>query len=109
MHAILANEALSEEKPTSRLAWILPCAETEAEATHFSQAVIRAGDQWDRANFPTAKRALHPARMLTKSLNPGPELENGEGQRQTSAGEEHLGWLPAGCRRRPDVSAAICE
>ena len=33
---------------------------------------------------PTAERTLHPARMLTESLTPRPELENGQDPRRTS-------------------------
>jgi hypothetical protein len=33
-----------------------------------------------RGRAPTAERTLNPARMLRESLNPGPELENSQGQ-----------------------------
>jgi hypothetical protein len=47
-------------------------------------------------SFPTAKRTLHPARMLTESLNPGPELENSEvGGRPVRVMSTSAGFLPA--------------
>src|SRR5258706_1566174 len=40
-----------------------------------------------RGQAPTAERTLDPARMLTESLNPGPELETQPG---SIASEQHV-------------------
>jgi hypothetical protein len=40
----------------------------------------------------TAERTLHPARMLTESLTPRPELENSQGQsRWTNTPDDFAG------------------
>jgi transposase len=49
---------------------------------------------------PTAERTLDPARMLTESLNPGPELENSQGQTRPSRDVLDMSVLPCAPRRR---------
>jgi hypothetical protein len=50
---------------------------------------------------PTAERTLHPARMLTESLTPRPELENGQDPKRTLGvlGEAHRFRTIAGSPR----------
>jgi hypothetical protein len=64
-----------------------------------------------RGHAPTAERTLDPARMLRESLNPGPELENSQGQTR-SFGDvgSTSGLLPkaAVCRTSVDVAKVPC-
>ena len=50
---------------------------------------------------PTAERTLNPARMLTESLTPGPELENSQGQERQICSVRSMSAAHPGNEYRP--------
>jgi hypothetical protein len=57
---------------------------------------------------PTAERTLDPARMLRESLNPGPELENNQGQKHVLPHCNSDAWFSPIVYEMPRPSLAAC-